>query len=178
MRLSTEGRCIDRLQLARDTCHFSEKFRFLSKVIVFLKKSHPEADHVFQNVSSFFKTSMTFSKRLRLDQCLIDFPLVQNIHVFSKTYLFGSVSDRFTIGSALWQIWKICRKKIEKCLQQFYKKFTKMLQTCWYNFWVSVFHVLPPDPLFTQFCKAPGSAELTCFCAPTFPSLRWRVIWW
>ena len=30
----------------------------------------------------------------------------------------------------------------------------------------------PPKPPSREFRKAPGSAELTCFSAPTFPKLR------
>ena len=70
-----------------------------------------------------------------------------------------SVNDRFSSQTPLWQVLLI------------WGEFGDNLGTIWgQNFRLARNGVHPPDPLLTQFRKAPDSAELTCFCAPTCPS--------
>ena len=69
------------------------------------------------------------------------------------------VNDRFSSQTPLWQIFEIFSSKILQKSKKWGQNFKK-----------SRYGVHPPDPLLAQFRKAPGSAELTWFCAPTFPS--------
>ena len=88
--------------------------------------------------------------------------------VFSKPMDFWMGSLRkwsifFTISTKAdftKKIGKFSKKieKISKHLQKMGTKFPKVSLTC-----------PPPKPPSREFRKAPGSAELTCFSAPTFP---------
>ena len=78
----------------------------------------------------------------------------QNIPKIIKNY-------RFSIESPLWQI---LRKIPENFLKISWK---------WRQFFRFAKNgVLPPDPLFTQFCKAPGISRADLFLCSNLPQLR------
>mgnify|MGYP000238715544 CR=1 FL=1 len=50
------------------------------------------------------------------------------------------------------------------------EKFGQFMENLWTKLQKYPLRCPPPKPPSREFRKAPGSAELTCFCAPTFPS--------
>ena len=74
-----------------------------------------------------------------------------------------SVNDRFSSQTPLWQVLLNLGTIWGQFGEDLGRKFGE-------NFRLARNGVHPPDPLLTQFRKAPDSAELTCFCAPTCPS--------
>ena len=103
-------------------------------------------------------TNITYTTNLKISRKLL-----------MKDHL-SQVPYRFSSQTPLWQvllIWGQFGENLGRIWGQFVEKiWTK----CGENFRLARNGVHPPDPLLTQFRKAPDSAELTCFCAPTCPS--------
>ena len=120
-------------------------------------------EHFCQKILCFFENQWTFEWGPKILKMKILANFCQKSLCFFKTngLLNGKSQEMidFLQTSTMADFHKKKFKKKSKNLQKMGTKFPKVSLTC-----------PPPKPPSREFRKAPGSAELTCFCAPTFPS--------